>query len=160
MVAKKVITLIGLLFAWAAALSAQRQKINFNADWRLCVGDEVKASEPKHNDSEWQHVTLPYSFNGDEAFRKECDELWSDVKDVLATGIKMGSEIFRALYGKQEIPQEEPLLVSVGDYDYLFNEKTATIVKYTGHADTIMVPSSINEYQVTVMMVSRSDGEC
>ena len=31
-----------------------RQKINFNADWRLCVGDEPKAVEASFNDSQWK----------------------------------------------------------------------------------------------------------
>ena len=73
--AKKVITFCGLLFLWAVTLSAQRQKLNFNADWRLCVGDEAKASDPDFDDSQWQRVTLPYAFNGDEAFRKDIADL-------------------------------------------------------------------------------------
>ena len=60
------------LFVSGIELNAEaRERINFNADWRLCVGDETKASEPKYDDSEWQRVTLPYAFNGDEAFRKD-----------------------------------------------------------------------------------------
>ena len=53
----------------------ERQKLNFNADWRLCVGDAAEASKPEFDDSGWQKVTLPYAFNGDEAFRKDIVDL-------------------------------------------------------------------------------------
>ena len=46
---------------------AQREKMNFNADWRLFVGDVPEAVESEFDDSGWKRVTLPYAFNGDEA---------------------------------------------------------------------------------------------
>ena len=52
-----------------------RERINFNADWRLCVGDVPEAAEVEFDDSRWQRVTLPYAFNGDEAFRKDIVDL-------------------------------------------------------------------------------------
>ena len=52
-----------------------RAKLNFNADWRLCVGDFPEASNESFDDSQWQRVTLPYAFNGDEAFRKDIVDL-------------------------------------------------------------------------------------
>ena len=52
-----------------------RKKMNFNAGWRLTVGDITKASEYDFDDSRWQQVTLPYAFNGDEAFRKDIVDL-------------------------------------------------------------------------------------
>ena len=68
------------LLAWVAALAAEgRERTNFNADWLLWVGDEIKASEPKYEDSKWQRVTLPYAFNGDEAFRKDIVDLTDTV---------------------------------------------------------------------------------
>ena len=68
------------LFVSGIELNAEaRERINFNADWRLCVGNETKASEPKYDDSEWQRVTLPYAFNGDEAFRKDIVDLTDTV---------------------------------------------------------------------------------
>ena len=53
----------------------ERQRINFNAEWRLFVGDASEASKPDFDDSHWQLVTLPYAFNGDEAFRKDIVDL-------------------------------------------------------------------------------------
>ena len=55
--------------------AVERQKLNFNADWRLCVGDYPKAVQTDFDDSRWQQVTLPYAFNGDEAFRKDIVDL-------------------------------------------------------------------------------------
>ena len=57
------------------AQAVERQRLNFNADWRLCVGDYPEAVEASFDDSGWQRVTLPYAFNGDEAFRKDIVDL-------------------------------------------------------------------------------------
>ncbi len=69
---------LSLLFggvAMAQENERQREKLNFNADWRLLVGDMSEASKPKYDDSQWQQVTLPYAFNGDEAFRRDIVDL-------------------------------------------------------------------------------------
>ncbi|MBR3456008.1 MAG: DUF4982 domain-containing protein [Bacteroidaceae bacterium] len=55
--------------------AVERKKLNFNADWLLSVGDEPVATEASFNDSQWKRVTLPYAFNGDEAFRKDIVDL-------------------------------------------------------------------------------------
>ncbi len=55
--------------------AVERKKLNFNADWLLCVGDEPEATKSTFNDSQWKRVTLPYAFNGDEAFRKDIVDL-------------------------------------------------------------------------------------
>ena len=52
-----------------------RQKMNFNSEWRLHIGDESRASHEDFDDSRWQQVTLPYAFNGNEAFRKDIVDL-------------------------------------------------------------------------------------
>ncbi|MDO4171432.1 MAG: DUF4982 domain-containing protein [Prevotellaceae bacterium] len=51
------------------------ERYNFNAAWKLAVGNEPRGSEVKFNDSDWQNVTLPYAFNQHEAFGKLCAEL-------------------------------------------------------------------------------------
>ena len=51
------------------------QKLNFNADWRLVIGDVAQAMNADCDDSRWQQVTLPYAFNGYEAFRRDIVEL-------------------------------------------------------------------------------------
>ena len=69
---KKILILLCLLLSLAANA---RERLNFNADWRLCVGDYPEAVEATFDDSGWQRVTLPYAFNGDEAFRKDIVDL-------------------------------------------------------------------------------------
>ena len=59
--------------------AVERQKLNFNANWRLQVGDFAEAANPEFDDSQWQPVTLPYAFNGDEAFRKDIADLTDTV---------------------------------------------------------------------------------
>lgn len=100
------------------------------------------------------YAVLPTDYQaymGDEEIRKEYDELWSAVEDVLASSIIKGSEKFRNQNETEEETQEGPKIISYGDYDYLINDNTAEIVNYTGDADTITIPSSINEYQVTAI---------
>ena len=69
---KRLLLMIALLLALTANA---RERINFNDDWRLCIGDYPEASKPEFDDTKWQEVTLPYAFNGDEAFRKDIVDL-------------------------------------------------------------------------------------
>ena len=43
------------------------------------MGDIPEAVQPEYDDSGWQAVTLPYAFNGDEAFRKDIVDLTDTV---------------------------------------------------------------------------------
>ena len=75
---KLILTFIVALVA--VGMNAEdRQKLNFNADWRLCVGDVAEASQPAFDDSRWQRVTLPYAFNGNEAFKVDIVDLTDTV---------------------------------------------------------------------------------
>lgn len=72
---KRLLTLtIILLSVLHLAGAAQRQKLNFNSGWLLAVGDTPSAAIPGFDDTQWKKVTLPYAFNGDEAFRKDIVE--------------------------------------------------------------------------------------
>lgn len=72
-----ILTLLGMLclclttpsVAWAG------QKFNFNANWKLMVGNDPAGANPKTNDADWQTVTLPYAFNQTEAFSRNCSQL-------------------------------------------------------------------------------------
>jgi len=71
-----------LFFALVLTITAsavERKKLNFNNDWRLQVGDVAEAARPDYDDAAWQRVTLPYAFNGDEAFRKDIVDLTDTV---------------------------------------------------------------------------------
>lgn len=55
--------------------AAEREKYNFNSDWKLKVGDIVQAEEVDYSDAEWKSVTLPHAFNEDEAFKLNIKDL-------------------------------------------------------------------------------------
>ena len=76
---KRNILLYLLLMLAMSVQAVERQRLNFNADWRLCVGDVPEAVEATFDDSGWQQVTLPYAFNGHEAFRKDIVDLTDTV---------------------------------------------------------------------------------
>ena len=71
---KKVLSIVLLMLA-VGMQATERQIINFNGDWRLAVGDYAEASKPEFDDTRWKRVTLPYAFNGNEAFRKDIVNL-------------------------------------------------------------------------------------
>ena len=51
-----------------------RQRLSFNAGWKLYVGDVQAAAQPDFDDSQWQAVTLPHAWNEDDAFSKAIDQ--------------------------------------------------------------------------------------
>jgi beta-galactosidase len=68
-----------VLLCTSTVLAGPRQKYNFNANWKLFVGDPAGAERPDFDDSTWKEITLPRAWNEDDAFRK-------DIKD-LSTGV-------------------------------------------------------------------------
>ena len=64
-----------LLLGTTPLRATERTKLNFNSGWRLAVGDAKHAEKTDFDDKQWQQVTLPYAFNGDEAFRKDIVNL-------------------------------------------------------------------------------------
>jgi len=74
MMRKQVLLICFGLFAIATEMVAG-ERFNFNAGWKVQMGKEPKASGTKCDDSSWQTVTLPWSFNQHEAFAKPIAEL-------------------------------------------------------------------------------------
>ena len=64
-----------VLMGVSAGFAQERQKLNFNGGWLLRVGDVAGAEAPDYDDGGWQQVTLPFAFNGSEAFRKDIVDL-------------------------------------------------------------------------------------
>jgi beta-galactosidase len=56
-----------------------RTRYNFNPDWKLSIGDDSLAKKPMYDDSNWKSISLPYAFNGSEAFRLSIDKLTDTV---------------------------------------------------------------------------------
>jgi len=42
-----------LILLVVVAQAVERQRLNFNADWRLCIGDVPTAAEAAFDDSGW-----------------------------------------------------------------------------------------------------------
>ncbi len=78
----------------ASPASAQRVKYNFNADWKLLVGDMPGAEAVSYDDAAWKSITLPRAWNEDDAFKK-------DIVD-LSTGIAWYRKHFALPAGNQE----------------------------------------------------------
>jgi len=73
---KKHITLVALLLtALLANVNAEgRMKYNFNAGWKLFIGDDSLAKNVEYLDTAWKDVNLPSAFNEDEAFKVPINE--------------------------------------------------------------------------------------
>ena len=93
------------------ASAFERQKLNFNADWELHIGDLAApptAPEGGGGEVSWKSVTLPYAFNGDEAFRKDIVDLTDTVVwyrktfDVSPRGDWEGAKFFIEFEGARQ----------------------------------------------------------
>ncbi|WP_462255162.1 glycoside hydrolase family 2 protein [Ferruginibacter sp.] len=64
-----------LLVSSLQIANAQRQKYNFNSNWKVLTGDDSTAINNNYNDASWKNVTLPYAWNEDDAFKKDIVDL-------------------------------------------------------------------------------------
>ena len=55
--------------------SDQRMEYNFNPGWKVITGDPQNAQAVDYNDHDWKSVTLPYSWNQQEAFKIDIHDL-------------------------------------------------------------------------------------
>ena len=74
-----LLLIISMALLTPSATAVERQKLNFNADWLLRVGDFEAAKGAAYDDSGWHCVTLPFAFNGHEAFQKDIVDLTDTV---------------------------------------------------------------------------------
>ena len=99
---KTVLLVMLLAMVCLTAEAIQRKKFNFNSEWKLAIGDFVDALKPDFDDSQWQPVTLPYAFNGDEAFRKDIVDLTDTIswyrKKFIATNDMLEGKVFVTKY--------------------------------------------------------------
>ena len=64
-----------LLACSTNVMGTDRVKRNFNSDWLLHIGEEGTEMTTDFDDSGWESVTLPYAFNGSEAFANDIVDL-------------------------------------------------------------------------------------
>ncbi|MBQ7512312.1 MAG: DUF4982 domain-containing protein [Prevotella sp.] len=94
---KKTVLMAVAALMSVAALAGDR--INFNAGWLVKVGAEKTSSGTKCDDSQWEQVTLPHSYNQQEAFAKRIDDLtdttaWYRKHFVLPEQMKKAKKFF------------------------------------------------------------------
>ena len=99
MIREKRIFFVTFIALGLAVTAMAGERFNFNAGWKVQVGKEPKASGTKYDDSSWQTVTLPWSFNQTEAFAKPIAELsdtvmWYRKHFVLPENLKKGRRFF------------------------------------------------------------------
>jgi hypothetical protein len=103
---KKLLLPLFLLMSVLTASAKERQKLNFNADWRLEVGDFPQAKDSGFDDSSWKPVTLPFAFNGDEAFKFDIVDLTDTVcwyrKTFLLTEADVQGKVFIEFEGARQ----------------------------------------------------------
>lgn len=88
----KVTVLVLLFSCWLGAddCSAREKKMSLNGTWRFILGDNMKFARPDYNDSDWEKIFVPsswqeegfYHYNGYAWYRKTV-EFESGSKDVL-----------------------------------------------------------------------------
>ena len=91
--------LVVFVCLFAAHTSWAGERFNFNAGWKVQMGKNPKASGTKMDDSDWQTVTLPWSFNQQEAFAKPIAELsdtvaWYRKHFTLPKELQQGKKFF------------------------------------------------------------------
>ena len=96
-----------LLLTAALHVSAvERQRLNFNSEWLMQVGDDPTMSQPDFDDSSWQRVTLPHAFNEDEAFAKDIVDLTDTVcwyrKSFMLSEQEAGGKVFVEFEGARQ----------------------------------------------------------
>jgi beta-galactosidase/beta-glucuronidase len=68
--------LVTLLLVIAQSINAvERERISFNGNWLMQVGDVEDGQIPGIDDHQWQPVTLPRAWNEEEAFSIACAQL-------------------------------------------------------------------------------------
>ena len=88
-----------MLATFSAMQSFAGNRYNFNGGWLVKMGKNPKASGTHCDDSDWQKVTLPYSFNQTEAFAKPIEQLtdtvaWYRKHFILPTEMRKAKKFF------------------------------------------------------------------
>ena len=60
--------LAALILASGTAVAAENSKLNFNTDWKFIKADPAGAQEPGFDDSAWNSVSLPHTYNDIDTF--------------------------------------------------------------------------------------------
>ena len=103
---KKIFFLLTVFLTVAAMSAAERKKLNFNGQWLLEIGDVPQAETATFDDQSWMHVTLPYAFNGSEAFQRDIVDLTDTIcwyrKHFTLTAQEVKGKVFIEFEGARQ----------------------------------------------------------
>ena len=103
---KKIFFLLAVFLTVAAMSAAERKKLNFNGQWLLEIGDVPQAETATFDDQSWMHVTLPYAFNGSEAFQRDIVDLTDTIcwyrKHFTLTAQEVKGKVFIEFEGARQ----------------------------------------------------------
>ena len=72
---KQTLCVVIMLLPFLGISASTRQKLNFNSDWRLHIGDMENGEAVSVDDAAWYKVTLPRAWNDGEAYKVPCHDL-------------------------------------------------------------------------------------
>ncbi|MEO7576283.1 MAG: DUF4982 domain-containing protein [Massilia sp.] len=101
-----LLALLVMTPAPANAAASPRAALNFNAGWRLVVGDPAGAKDAGFDDAAWKPVTLPHAWNEDAAFKVSIEDhptgiAWYRKRFTLPAG-SAGQKVFLEFEGARQ----------------------------------------------------------
>jgi beta-galactosidase len=132
--------------------SAQRAKYNFNADWKVLVGDPAGAEAASFADQSWKKVTLPYAWNEDAAFKKDIVDhptgiAWYRKRFKLPASAK-GQKVFLEFEGVRQAGEFYLNGVKIGLHEngaMAFGFDVTDVVK-TGNEENVLAVRTDNDW--------------
>ena len=135
----------------ASIAKSEREKYNFNSNWKVLVGNPKNAEQENFQDDNWKKVTIPYAWNEDDAFRLAIHEIrtgiaWyrkqftlpldkKDKKIILEfEGLRQAGEVY--INGKKMILHENGVMafgIDITNVVY-FGDKANTIAVKTDNS--------------------------
>jgi hypothetical protein len=124
----------------------ERYRYNFNYGWKLLIADIEDAEKQRFDDSSWKNISLPYAWNGDEAFRYDIKDLSTGIawyrKHFKLSGELTGKKVFIEFEG---VRQAAEVYVN-GQYAGLhengitaFGYDITNLVKFGNHDNVVAV---------------------
>ncbi len=65
---KKTLLILSMCLYAAVAMAQERDLYNFNLSWQFIKEDVADGQKPTLDDSKWERVSLPHTYNDDDTF--------------------------------------------------------------------------------------------
>ena len=137
--------ILSLLLSISFAVD-QRQRYNFNYEWKMQTGDISNAQQYGFDDSSWQEVSLPKCWNEEEAFKVDIHDLstgicWYRKSFILPDG-STDSKVFIEFEGVRQGAEIFCNDTFIGRHEngaMAFGIDISNIVKHNGQENVIAV---------------------